>query len=94
MNTFSNPNKIIEQIVFPRDAHIADFGCGAGAYTIAIARKLKTGKIYAIDVRKDMIERLGNEANTENMNNVHVVWGDVDSKMGLVCVIYLLILYF
>ncbi len=82
MNTFSNPNKIIEQIVFPRDAHIADFGCGAGAYTIAIARKLKTGKIYAIDVRKDMIERLGNEANTENMNNVHVVWGDVDSKNG------------
>jgi len=82
MNTFSDPNKIIEQISMPQDASVADFGCGAGAYTMAIAKKLKTGKIFAIDVRKDMVEKIGNDAESENINNIHVVWGDVDEKNG------------
>lgn len=82
MNTFSNPIKIIEQISFSADAHIADFGCGAGAYSIAIAKKYETSKIFAIDVQKDMVERLGNDAKSQNLTNIHVVWGDVDEKNG------------
>ncbi|MCD5390169.1 MAG: class I SAM-dependent methyltransferase [Candidatus Pacebacteria bacterium] len=82
MNTFSDPIKIIEQITFSDDAHIADFGCGSGAYSLAIAKKLIMGKIFAIDVRKDMVERLGNIAKSEKIEKLHVVWGDIDEENG------------
>ncbi len=82
MNTFSDPVKIINQINFESDNHIADFGCGAGAYSLGIARKYNTAKIYGIDVRKEMIERLQTEAQLENLSNIHVVWGDVDNENG------------
>lgn len=82
MNTFSDPIKIIEQITISGNAHVADFGCGSGAYSLAIAKKLVTGKIFAIDVRKDMVERLGNIAKSEKIEKLHVVWGDIDEENG------------
>lgn len=82
MNTFSDPIKIIEQIEIAEDAHVADFGCGSGTYSLAIAKKLLMGKIFAIDVRKKMVERLGNIAKSEGIEKLHVVWGDIDEKNG------------
>jgi ubiquinone/menaquinone biosynthesis C-methylase UbiE len=82
MNTFSDPLKIIEQIPFPPDSHIADFGCGAGAYSLLLAEKAEVSKIFSIDVRKEMIERLGNIARSEQLHKIHVVWGDVDEENG------------
>jgi tRNA1(Val) A37 N6-methylase TrmN6 len=82
MNTFSDPLKIIEQISFPLDTHIADFGCGAGAYSLLLAKKTEVEKVFSIDVRKDMIDRLGKIAEAENLHKIHVVWGDVDEENG------------
>ena len=82
MNTFSDPLKIIKQVDIPENSNVADFGCGSGAYSILIAKKLITGKVFAIDVRKDMVERLSNIADSERYDNIHVVWGDVDEKEG------------
>jgi len=82
MNTFSDPIKIINQVALNADPHIADFGCGAGAYSLELAKKNPTGKIFAIDVRKEMIERLSNIAESSNLKNIHVVWGDVDENHG------------
>lgn len=82
MNTFSDPTKIINQVSIEPDDHIADFGCGSGAYSLIIARKLATVKIYSVDIQKEMIERLQAEAQLENLQNIHVVWGDVDDENG------------
>ncbi len=82
MKTFSDPLKIIEQLNISDDAHVADFGCGTGIYSIAIAKKLINGKVFAIDVQKDMIERLANIVKSENINNLRPVWGDIDENNG------------
>ncbi len=82
MNTFSDPLKIIEQIPLINDTHVADFGCGAGAYSLLLAKKSTVSKIFSIDVQKDMIERLGKIAKSENLHKIHVVWGDVDEENG------------
>lgn len=82
MNTFSDPLKIIDQVSISDSAHVADFGCGTGAYSLAIAKKLITGKVFAIDIQKDMIERLANIAKSENIDKLHAVWGDIDEENG------------
>ena len=82
MNTFSDPINIINQITFSEDAHIADFGCGAGAYSLLLAKKASMGSVFAIDVRKEMLERLESDAKSKDIHNIHVVWGDIDEKNG------------
>lgn len=61
---------------------IADFGAGSGAYTRAMARELRSvGTVYAIDVQKDLLRRLHNEALREKLP-VEVIWGDLDTLEG------------
>ena len=82
MNMFSDPLKIIDQLQISQDAHIADFGCGSGAYTLALAEKKSQAKIYAIDIQKDMLERLHNIAEMKGIHNIHTIWGDIDNLKG------------
>ncbi len=42
-----------------------------------------TGKVYAIDVQKEMLEKLRNEAkNVRHLNNIDIVWADLDNLGG------------
>ena len=82
MNTFSDPLKIINQLELVGTEHIADFGSGSGAYSLALAKKNPLGKVFAIDIRKEMVEHLGSVAQREGINNLRVIWGDIDEEKG------------
>lgn len=80
---FSDPIKNVEQAGIQPGMEIADLGSGSGHYTLAIARALaSTGKVYAIDINKDLLTKLKNNAVKENLFNVEVVWGDIDNING------------
>lgn len=58
---------------------VADFGSGSGHYTLAIAKQLQnSGHVYAIDVQKDLLTRIKNEAHKHGYQNVEVIWGDLE----------------
>ena len=79
---FSAPEKNIEQLALDKDQVIADFGAGSGAYTLAAAKALHgRGKVYAIDVQKDILTRLQNTCSDEHIGNVTCIWGDIE-KLG------------
>lgn len=83
MNTFSNPQVIAEQFPIYAGQKVADFGAGTGAYALILADKVtNTGMVYAIDIQKKMVERLGGEARKEHKENLHPVWGDIDNIKG------------
>ncbi len=80
---FSDPVKNVEQSGVHPGMEIADLGAGSGHYTLAIAKALlSTGKVYAIDINKDILIRLKNNAVKEKLYNIEVVWGDVDNIKG------------
>lgn len=80
---FSDPQKNIEQCSIQAGMEIADLGSGSGLYTLFAARALvSTGKVYAIDINKDLLTRLKNQAVKEGLYNVEVIWGDVDKLNG------------
>ena len=63
--------------------HVADLGAGSGHYTLAAAKKVgESGRVYAIEVQKDLLTRIKNLAQTEHINNVEVIWGDVENRGG------------
>ncbi len=80
---FSDPIKNVEQAGIEPGMEIADLGSGSGHYTIAIAKALaSTGKVYAIDINKDLLTKLKNNAVKENVFNIEIIWGDIDKVGG------------
>ncbi len=81
---FSDPEKNIEQFDLGKGNYVADFGAGSGFYSFSAAEAVgETGKVYAVDVQKDMLERLKHEArNIRHLNNVEIVWADIEHFGG------------
>ena len=81
---FSDPEKNVEQFDLGKGNYVADFGAGTGFYSFAAAEAVgSTGKVYAIDIQKDLLEKLKNEArNNRHLSNVDIVWGDLDHLGG------------
>ncbi|HSE35568.1 MAG TPA: methyltransferase domain-containing protein [Candidatus Paceibacterota bacterium] len=79
---FSEPENNIAQLGLREGEIVADFGAGAGAYSIAAAKALRgTGRVYAIEVQKDLLSRLRNTAKEERLGNIEYLWGNLE-KMG------------
>lgn len=79
---FSDPQKILDQLGLAPDTRVADLGTGAGFYAIAAARMVGPhGRLYAVDVLKDGLQKIKNDANRAGLANVEVIWGNVE-KLG------------
>lgn len=82
MFTFSDPKKNIEQCGITSGMIIADLGAGSGFYSIEAAKALNaSGRVYAVDVQKDLLARLKQHTQKQGLQNVEVIWGDVE-KIG------------
>lgn len=81
---FSDPEKNIEQFDLGVGSYVGDFGAGPGFYSFAAAEAIgSSGKVYAIDVQKDLLDKLKNEAkNIRHLNNIDIVWADLEHVGG------------
>jgi len=60
----------------------AFLGSGSGFYVLESARAVgESGRVYAVDVQKDLLERVKKSADLEGLNNIEVIWGDIE-KLG------------
>lgn len=80
---FSDPIKNIESCGIQVGMEIADFGSGSGHYSLAAAKALMaSGRVYSIDINKDLLTKLKNNASREGLYNVEVIWGDIEKPNG------------
>jgi ubiquinone/menaquinone biosynthesis C-methylase UbiE len=80
---FSDPEKVISEMFITEGMTVADFGSGAGFYTLALAKKVGPyGRVFAIDSHPDFLRRIKNEATRKGLQNVEVIQGDLESKKG------------
>ena len=52
---------------------VADIGCGPGYFTVPLAKFLFDGKVYALDVQKEMIEAAKERVASIRLSNVEFV---------------------
>lgn len=83
---FSDPKTVINHFNLTEGMTVADFGTGSGAYALAMARRVgSAGRVYAIDVQKELLARLSREAKADqfaNLTNIEVIWSDLERAGG------------
>ena len=82
MEDFLDPNQFLNQLDLSPDMIAADFGCGSGGWAIPLAKKLKEGKVYAIDILEEPLSVLKSRVAGERMLNLQAVRGNVEEKGG------------
>ena len=80
---FMNPDEIVEELKIKSGMIVADFGCGAGYFTIPIAKAIKnSGKIYAVDVLNDTLESVLSKAKLYDLLNIETVRANIETVGG------------
>jgi len=79
---FLRPQEIIKQLDIKKSMQIADFGCGAGYFTIPLAKQVEDGKVYALDVLKTALESVRSRAKQEGLLNIETIWSDLEIPQG------------
>jgi len=80
---FLNPEKILEKLNLRENQIAADFGCGSGGWAIPLAKILKRGKVFAIDILEEPLSALSLKLKTEKIYNVEIRKADVEEKVSL-----------
>ncbi len=76
---FAHPRRNIEALGVEPGMSVADFGSGSGIYVLHIAEALDhSGHVYAIDIQKDLLKRVKNEATRRGFKNVEIIWTDLE----------------
>ncbi len=79
---FSDPAVNVSRLGLALGMKVVDLGAGSGFYTIESARKVGPGgHIYAIDVQKDILERIRTAGTAQGLHNIEVVWANAE-KIG------------
>lgn len=78
---FLQPEEIIQQLNIEKNITIADFGCGAGYFTIPLAKIAEQGKVYALDILDTALESVQSRAKIEGLFNIEVRNCDLE-KLG------------
>jgi len=84
MEGFLNPTEILKQLELNKEMTAADFGSGSGGWAIPLAKILKDGKVYAIDILEEPLSALRNKAGIEKINNIEVIRADIEGKNDLI----------
>ncbi len=81
MEHFAHPARTVGALGVVPGMTIVDFGAGSGAYVLAFAEALSgSGRVIAVDVQKDLLRRISNEAIKKGYMNVEVVWSDLEES--------------
>ncbi|MFA5999582.1 MAG: class I SAM-dependent methyltransferase [Candidatus Paceibacterota bacterium] len=78
---FTDPLKNLKALGLRENNVVADLGAGTGFYSILASHLVPMGKVYAIEIQKDLIETIKNKVKHAHLKNVEVLWGNIE-KIG------------
>lgn len=82
MADFLNIDNILNELDLKEDMIGAEFGCGSAIFTIALSKKLKKGKVYALDIQEEKLSALKGKLSLQNINNVYTILCDLEAPKG------------
>lgn len=81
---FVVPEVVASHFHFEAGSVVADFGAGAGFYLKPLSVMVgEKGKIFACEIQKSLVEKLGDLARMQGLSNVTPVWCDLEAAGGI-----------
>ena len=73
-NAWQQPQKVMAKLALKPGERVADLGSGPGYFTLRFARAVgPTGKVYAVDVSREMLDYLEKQARAEHLMTIQPV---------------------
>lgn len=79
---FMDPMQTLRACDIHPSETVADFGAGAGFMARAAATLVPQGQVFAIEINRDMVARVTREVVQHHIQNLHVLWGDIEVPKG------------
>ncbi len=75
-----NVPEILKKIPIKDSSIVADLGCGGGGHFVAPLASMvgKFGKVYAVDIKKNVLHSVENTMKLQHYDNVETVWTDLE----------------
>ncbi len=80
---FTDPVSNLDSFGIEPGMKIADMGAGSGFYSIEASKRVgDTGRVYAIEVQKEILAKIKNDAEKLGITNIEYIWGDIEAPNG------------
>ncbi len=83
---FMDPVALLAECHIQTTDSVADFGAGSGFLARAALTYVPSGNVFAIEINRDIVARLTQDASDMHLANFHPLWGDIEvaggSKLG------------
>jgi ubiquinone/menaquinone biosynthesis C-methylase UbiE len=80
---FGDPKLNLEQFELRPGMLVADLGVGSGFYAMEAAKQVgPEGRVFGVDVQKEIVEHLKRMAQLEKLENLEAIWGDIEKVGG------------
>ncbi len=80
---FLNPSRVLDLLDLKEHFVAADFGSGSGGWVIPLARRLKEGKVYAIDILEEPLSALKSKIKLEKGLSIETIKSDIEKTSRL-----------
>lgn len=81
---FLAPHVVVSHFHLREGDRVADFGAGSGHFTYAMAKTVTPGgRVFAVEIQKSLAQRIAQEARAKHLNNVEIIWGDLEGARGV-----------
>ncbi|MCA9364122.1 methyltransferase domain-containing protein [Candidatus Kaiserbacteria bacterium] len=80
---FVQPDVVSGHFHLREGDRVADFGAGGGFFLSAFSQSVGgSGRVYALDIQRGLVERLGEIAREKGLTNIEPIWCDLEADGG------------
>ncbi|OGG87751.1 hypothetical protein A2592_03480 [Candidatus Kaiserbacteria bacterium RIFOXYD1_FULL_42_15] len=84
LGRFVMPEVVGTHFLLEEGDKVADFGAGGGFFIPILSSAVgQTGKVFACEIQRPLVEKLGNFARSKGFQNVNPLWCDLEVAGGI-----------
>lgn len=81
---FVHPDTVATHFHLKEGDLVADYGAGSGFFLKALSEGVgETGRVFACEIQKPLVEKLGEQARVQGLGNINPLWCDLEEENGI-----------
>jgi ubiquinone/menaquinone biosynthesis C-methylase UbiE len=81
---FVIPDVVVTHFHLREGDIVADYGAGSGFFLSDLDKSVgHSGRVYACEIQKQLVDKIGEQARLSGLGNVHPLWCDLEQAGGI-----------